>query len=1230
MSRDRKSIAAAQNQHKLLELVKPHIESFDYFLCKGLSFLERELQPLRFVLGAADQETKEASKKTNKKVQFANHLEGSEEAPDSQDSKGSVVTGNFDAKKQQPTVEQSSKQAKSILHTPGSLVEQSAPSVVHVEIDVANIEVKTPSLFPKARTSVHDKLLPRQCRESQISYKAPMFLTLRCKVNGKDCHHLVRLVGEIPIMVRSKACHLYGLGSKELRKLGEEEFETGGYFISNGIEKVLRMIIVPRRNHIVAVKRDSNSNRGPLFSPFSCYMRCVRPDQTSKTFHLHYLTSGAIQARISVQKQEYMIPVLLLFKALVPEMADRTVYEMIMQGNEKDIYLRDRVIAMLMDGVSKYDGAIGSELAYLGRSFRVALNIYDDQVTDEQAGRQFLKQFVLIHLSGDKYSDDDNVAKVETLALMIRKLIALARGAISPDSPDSLAHQEMLLPGHLYMMYLKEKVEDYLLGIRSVILKDFNMKKAIHLEEGPYFATCLQRCPVDIGKRLEHFIATGQLQTRTGLDLMQTAGYSVVAERISYYRYISHFRCVHRGQFFAELKTTSVRKLLPEAWGFICPVHTPDGAPCGLLNHLAHPVIVSQSEEVATEPLLAWLVERGLTLANKYSSLEMPNEGECPVVLDGRVLGYLPMDKLLHVSQHLRIQKTRDDEKLLPKTAEIVAVVRQAWNEQNFPGLFIFTGPARLLRPVRLLLTEVPKQEYIGTLEQAFLRIANPKVSPLDWKTSRKDESIFVPATHEEIDSLSFLSLVASLTPFSDMNQSPRNMYQCQMSKQSLGTPYHLFDRRCDSKMYRLVTPQIPIVRNFSVHQTFDMDQFPNGFNAVVAVLSYTGYDMEDAMVINKASLERGLAHGTMYSTQVIDLDQLRGARSKYIGGGSRHESIDEDGLPQVGARVFKGDPLYCIADETVYSLASGTSEKLYYHKQTDPAVVDQVRLIPLASKASAEGIRRASIKLRYPRVPVIGDKFASRHGQKGVLSALWPSEDMPFTENGIVPDIIFNPNGFPSRMTIGMMMESICGKAGALHGMFQDSTPFRFDEDNTAVDYFGEQLRKAGFNFYGNEVMYSGYTGEPFQVDIFVGVIHYQRLRHMVSDKFQVRSTGPINPLTRQPVKGRKVGGAIRFGEMERDALLAHGAAYLLHDRLQLCSDLHTVYVCEVCGSIISLQNVLYSSFNLKSHRIICRYCGEDNGRPKKILLPYVFKYLATELAAVNIQTRLGVQCEM
>eukprot|EP00871_Galdieria_phlegrea_P005513 jgi/Galph1/5963/GphlegSOOS_G4623.1 len=1191
----------------LLKLVRPHIDSFDFFLREGLDLLVRDLQPVKFVL------------KTSESRQSV--------TGDANAALAETNSSNQKSEPSKPTRKVQSTENSSAILLPFKDSQDKGSFDKRIEVSIVNLEIKKPIQSQSGRRKVSDKLLPRQCRESQTSYKAPLYLTISCKLNDKECHRLVRLVGEVPVMVGSCCCYLAGLCSEDLKRLGEEEYETGGYFICNGVEKVVRMVIVPRRNHIMAVKRESNVNRGPLFSPFSCYMRCVKADQTSKTLHLHYLTSGAIQARISIYKQEYVIPVLLLFKALVPETTDRTIYELIMQGDDNDIYLRDRVIAMMMDGVSKFDGTPGTELVHLGKYFRVIMNLLDQQLSDEEAGKIFLKQYILVHLSGDSQSEDDNQAKIEILALMIRKLIALARGAIAPDNPDSLAHQEVLLPGHLYM----------------IDSKGFSDEEISSFRGRPYFATCLQRCPVDIGRRMENFIATGQLQTRTGLDLMQVSGYAVVAERISYFRYISHFRCIHRGQFFSELKTTSVRKLLPEAWGFLCPVHTPDGAPCGLVNHLAHPVIVSQSREYNVQSLFDWLVAHGMTMSYTYSSLDCPTSEELPVVMDGRLLGYVPITNVTAIGQHLRLLKSSNDSSILPKNAEIFLVTKQAWNESCFPGIYIYTGPARLLRPVRSLLTKDPLEEYIGTLEQTCLRITNPKVETLD---SKDDTSPLVVATHEEKDPMGFLSLVASLIPFSDMNQSPRNMYQCQMSKQSLGTPYQLFERRSDTKMYRLTTPQVPIVRNLIPQNSFEMDNFPNGFNAVVAVLSYTGYDMEDAMVINKGSLERGLAYGTVYTTQLIDLDQMRGTKSKYIGGGKNKGVIGEDGLPEVGMKVFQGDPLYCIVDETVYNIASGSSEKLHLYKQADAAIVDQVRIIPQASKSTNEGMRRASIKLRHPRVPVIGDKFASRHGQKGVLSSLWPSEDMPFTENGIVPDIIFNPNGFPSRMTIGMMMESICGKAGALHGIFQvrlfngilkiltehfgkDSTPFRFDENHTAVDYFGEQLRKAGFNFYGNEMMYSGYTGEPFQVDIFIGVIHYQRLRHMVSDKFQVRSTGPINPLTRQPVKGRKVGGAIRFGEMERDALLAHGAASLLQDRLQISSDLHTVYVCENCGSILALQNVAWYASHIRSQRIVCRACGEQNGKPRKILLPYVFKYLATELAAVNIQTCLSIASE-
>jgi len=272
-------------------------------------------------------------------------------------------------------------------------------------------------------------------------------------------------------------------------------------------------------------------------------------------------------------------------------------------------------------------------------------------------------------------------------------------------------------------------------------------------------------------------------------------------------------------------------------------------------------------------------------------------------------------------------------------------------------------------------------------------------------------------------------------------------------------------------------------------------------------------------------------------------------------------------------------------------------------------------------------------------RRPVIGDKFASRHGQKGVLSRLWPLQDMPFSESGMTPDLIINPHAFPSRMTIGMLIESMAGKSGALHGIFHDSSPFRFDEKNTAVNFFGEQLVKAGYNYYGNEPLYSGVLGTEFYADIFLGNVYYQRLRHMVKDKYQVRSIGPNNNLTRQPVKGRKLGGGLRFGEMERDSLLAHGVSFMLHDRLQNCSDLSKGLICTRCGNILSWtvanekgssqpSTAFGSSVRVHlSNRYTCQSCSViyNDYNPQKemeeVYYPYVMKYLATELQAMNIR---------
>lgn len=286
---------------------------------------------------------------------------------------------------------------------------------------------------------------------------------------------------------------------------------------------------------------------------------------------------------------------------------------------------------------------------------------------------------------------------------------------------------------------------------------------------------------------------------------------------------------------------------------------------------------------------------------------------------------------------------------------------------------------------------------------------------------------------------------------------------------------------------------------------------------------------------------------------------------------------------------------------------------------------------------------------MRVPRSPVIGDKFSSRHGQKGVMSQKWPAIDMPFSESGIQPDVIINPHAFPSRMTIGMFVESMAGKSGALHGIAQESTPFRFDEQNTAVDYFGHQLMKAGYNYYGNEPMYSGITGQELAADIYIGVVYYQRLRHMVNDKYQVRTTGPINSLTGQPIKGRKKGGGIRVGEMERDALLAHGTAFLLQDRLMNCSDYTKAAICRSCGSFLAATPTISEFTRKKKGSPItrCRRCARlAAGSESKsdtwvdgqgirytggddiavVAVPQVLRYLDVELTSMGVRLKFRI----
>jgi len=621
------------------------------------------------------------------------------------------------------------------------------------------------------------------------------------------------------------------------------------------------------------------------------------------------------------------------------------------------------------------------------------------------------------------------------------------------------------------------------------------------------------------------------------------------------------------------------------------------------------------------------------------------------------------------ISDRLRALKVKGLEKV-PPTLEIGLTLPSSGPQ--FAGLYLWSTVARMMRPVYYLENKIHTTnnnlpiELIGSYEQVYLQVACGQTIPQN-------------PTHKEINEINMLSLVASLTPFSDLNQSPRNMYQCQMGKQTMGTPCHSIAHRTDNKLYRIQSPQAPLVRN-KQHIEYEMDAYPLGTNAIIAVISYTGYDMEDAMILNKNSYDRGFGHGTVYKSEMIDLlgDSKTSSSSRakqsadkdkdkpanqpkpvlhfhnpLIEGSTdefQYDTLDADGLPRVGAKIKQGDPYYSYWDPAT------NQHVVKKFKSKEEGYIDQVRVlqVPVATTSKPTGrlslaslkseskqassndpnaypiIQRVDIKVRYNRNPVVGDKFSSRHGQKGIMSQLYPASDMPFSESGIIPDVIINPNAFPSRMTIGMLVEILAGKSGALHGNYQDGTPFNWDENTRAIDHFGEQLVKAGFNYYGNEPMYSGVYGTELKADIFTGVCYYQRLRHMVSDKDQVRSKGPVNEMTKQPIKGRKVGGGIRLGEMERDSLLAHGVSFMLHDRLQLCSDSAEEVVCGGCGSMMSTMRRVEKGGEagawIAKGGSVCRFCDSDEF-VKVVRLPYVLKYLAVELAAMNVRLMINLE---
>jgi len=1055
------------------------------------------------------------------------------------------------------------------------------------KIQLGRIQFKQPRMMELDGSVTH--ITPVEARLRNVSYVAPLMLEANVIEDGKTLESRFIHIGDIPVMVKSESCILRSFTQQKLIDYAEDPEDPGGYFIINGSERVIVGLEDLSYNKIIV---DAEKVGGKKVFKAKVYSSIVG---YRAKLELVLKEDGLIVARIPGSPVD--IPIITLMRALGLE-SDKEIASV--------ISLNDTIQNELESSFEKTDITTSKDaIVYISK--RIAPGMLEEfQI---KRAETLLDWGLLPHLGKQP---DNRKEKTQFLGEAACKLLELKLGWIQPDDKDHYGNKVVKFAGQMLADLFRTAFRNLVRDMKYQLERS-GQKRGIN-------AVSAAIRPGIISDKLNNAIATGNWgRGRVGVTQL--------LDRTNYLSTISHLRRV-QSPLSRTQPNFEARDLHSTHFGRICPSETPEGSNCGLVKNLALSAIISVS--VSSEEVVEKMYEFG---TSHFSDVkDSVKKDGARIFVDGKLIGYHKDGEKLANS----LRELRRSSKIHP---HVGISIHQPEQEGATKRLYVNCNAGRVLRSLIIVKDgkSVLTQELLDKVTKKLVSWNDLiRMGVIELVDANEEENCFITFddkrvkkhTHIEIFPSAILGAGASIIPYPEHNQSPRNTYESAMAKQSLGFSTPMMNTSTYVRQHSMLYPQTPIVTTKAMG-LLGLEKRPAGQNCVVAVLPFDGYNIEDAIVLSKSSVERGLGRTFFY--------RIYESESKQYPGGMR----DNFEIPNAddNLRGYKGEKSYrlleddgIIASESAVSggdiLIGKTSPPRFmeeyrelesrgpYRRDTSigvrPSEIGVVDTIVLTQ--SNEGGKMFKVRIRDMRLPEIGDKFASRHGQKGVVGLLAKAEDLPYTADGISPDVLINPHAFPSRMTVGMMMESITGKAAAIRGKKVDASAFVGEK----MDDVKGVMEDAGFKYSGKEIMYDGKTGKQFPVEVFIGVVYYQKLHHMVADKIHARARGQVQMLTKQPTEGRARGGGLRFGEMERDCIIAYGASMILKDRLLDESDKSDIFVCERCG--------LVAYHDVKQRKFHCRVC-ENKGKVSSVSVAYAFKLLLQEMSSLAIAPRLLIK---